>query len=152
ILNLINSGEENIHSQVLNGFSTSLNQFFNLMMIYGAIYFGVLFFTTLFHIPTAEAFDRKAQEVSSLQYFSTLITQVLDFNELSETVKDIAIKVTNADASWIVWNEDGKLKTLANKNIGYLDADIITGILINEKNPAKTTETVTIKLKSTESG
>ncbi len=152
ILNLINSGEENIHSQVLNGFSTSLNQFFNLMMIYGAIYFGVLFFTTLFHIPTAEAFDRKAQEVSSLQYFSTLITQVLDFNELSETVTDIAIKVTNADASWIVWNEDGKLKTLANKNIGYLDADIITGILINEKNPAKTTETVTIKLKSTESG
>jgi hypothetical protein len=74
IVNLSNSGGETIHSQLLAAYSPSLNKFSSIIMLYGAIYFSVLFFTTLFHIPTAEAFDRKAQEVSSLQYFSKLIT------------------------------------------------------------------------------
>jgi len=79
ILNLTNSGKEDFHGAVLLNFSPSFQQFFNLILLYGAIYFSVLFFTTLFHIPTAEVFDRKAKEVSSLQYFSKLITEVLDF-------------------------------------------------------------------------
>jgi serine phosphatase RsbU (regulator of sigma subunit) len=122
IVNLVNSSGENIHYQMLVSFSPSLAQFLNILMIYGAIYFSVLFFTTLFHLPTAEAYDRKAQEVSSLQYFSKLITEVLDFNDLAETVTDIATKVCNADASWILWNDNKEFSTIGHKNIGYIDA------------------------------
>jgi hypothetical protein len=93
-----------------------------------------LFFTTLFHIPTAEAYDRKAKEVSSLQYFSRLITQVLDFNDLAETITDIAIKVCNADTSWITLMYDGDQKIIANKNIGFVDAGVLTKYILNETN------------------
>ena len=122
IVNLVNSSGENLHYKMLTSFSPSLAQFLNILMIYGAIYFSVLFFTTLFHLPTAEAYDRKAQEVSSLQYFSKLITEVLDFNDLAGTVTDIATKVCNADAAWILWSEEKEFTTIAHKNIGYIDA------------------------------
>ncbi len=141
IVNLVNSGPGNIHYQMLASFSPSLARFLNILMIYGAIYFGVLFFTTLFHLPTAEAYDRKAQEVSSLQYFSKLITEVLDFNDLAETVTDIATKVCNADAAWILWKDKKEFTTIAHKNIGYLDAREISNFIyrkIKNKPPVGT--------------
>ena len=141
IVNLVNSGGENIHNQMLASFSPSLAQFLNILMIYGAIYFSVLFFTTLFHLPTAEAYDRKAQEVSSLQYFSKLITEVLDFNDLAETVTDIATKVCNADAAWILWKEQKEFSTIAHKNIGYLDAREISNFIYRKIINQNITET-----------
>lgn len=126
IINLINNSEQSNHFRLINTFSPALNQLFSIIMIYGAVYFTILFFTTLFHIPTAEAFDRKAQEVSSLQYFGKLINEVLDFNELAETVAEIGIKVCNADAAWILLKEGNDEKIIANKNIGYVDADKIS--------------------------
>lgn len=132
ILNLIKSGEGSTHHTILSDFSPSLNVFLRLMMIYGIVYFSILFFTTLFHLPTAEAYDRKAKEVSSLQYFSRLITQVLDFNDLAETITDIAIKVCNADASWISLKNENEAKILANKNIGFIDAENLTKFFLKE--------------------
>lgn len=132
IVNLVNSSGENIHYRMLVSFSPSLAQFLNILMIYGAIYFSVLFFTTLFHLPTAEAYDRKAQEVSSLQYFSKLITEVLDFNDLAETVTEIATKVCNADAAWILWKEDNEFTTIGHKNIGYIDAREISNYVYKQ--------------------
>jgi len=134
VVNLVNNTDSNLHSKILYTFSPALAQLSNVIMIYGAIYFSILFFTTLFHLPTAEAFDRKAQEVSSLQYFSKLITQVLDFNDLGETVTDITTKVCNADAAWIILKDSSDMKSIANKNIGYLDANKINGyIFSNDK-------------------
>lgn len=130
ILNLANSNEQRLHNTILMSFSQSFNYFFYLLQLYGAIYFGFLFFTTLFHIPTAEAYDRKAKEVSSLQYFSKLITQVLDIKELSDTITDIAIKISSADAAWIVMKNNGDSTILANKNIAFVDADIINRYLL----------------------
>lgn len=137
ILNLIKSGDDTAHYKLLNGFSPALNSFLHLMMIYGIAYFSILFFTTLFHIPTAEAYDRKAKEVSSLQYFSRLVTQVLDFNDLAETITDIAIKVCYADASWIALNHNSDGKIIANKNIGYVDAGALTEFILGEKSFVK---------------
>lgn len=145
-VNAANSSEPHIHSQMLGFFSSSLNQFTTLMMIYGIIYFSILFFTTLFHLPTAEAYDRKAQEVSSLQFFSRLINQVMDFNELAETVTDITLKVCNADASWIIWNESNESKTIANKNVGFVDAGIITEFIKSRYKTNKEEQTVLISL------
>jgi serine phosphatase RsbU (regulator of sigma subunit) len=94
-------------------------------MLYGLIYFGVIFFTTLFHLPTAEAFDRKAEEVSSLIDLSKLITQVFDFKELADTVTKMTTKVSNSDSAWLVISKEGRLELASINNIGYLEADEI---------------------------
>ena len=141
ILNLINSSAKDFHGSLLVNFSPSFQQFFNLILLYGAIYFSVLFFTTLFHIPTAEAYDRKAKEVSSLQYFSKLITQVLDFKELAETITEIATNVSSADAAWIVMKDKNELKIISNKNIALVDANLIDQFVLENGVCEKITET-----------
>jgi len=112
-------------------------------MVYGSIYFLILFFTALFHLPTAEAYDRKAQEVTSLQYFSKLITEVLDFNDLVETVTDIALKLSGSKAAWIIWKENNMLNTLAAKNIGFIESDRLTNQILSIISFEKLTSTKT---------
>lgn len=131
-ISLIHS--DNGISKVLNNFSPSLSYFNLLLNIYGVIYFSFLFVTTLFHLPTAEAFDRKATEVSSLQILSRLINQVLDFKELGDTITDLAIKVCNADAAWILLTDDETKTPVAPKNIGFVTADKIQTVLFSQKN------------------
>jgi serine phosphatase RsbU (regulator of sigma subunit) len=143
IVNANNTGNESLMSLSL---SKPFNVFISLILIYGAIYFSVLFFTTLFHIPTAEIFDRKAREVSSLQYFSKLITQVLDFDELTETVTDITTKVSNADASWIIWKENDDFIPIANKNIGFVDSELINKFILQKINWDDLSETTFLVL------
>ncbi len=150
VVNLVNSSAENVHSQVLRGFSTALDQFLNLMMIYGVIYFSTLFFTTLFHIPTAEAFDRKAQEVSSLQFFSRLITEVLDINDLSETVTDITLKVCKADAAWIILRNKDELKVTAQKNIGFVDAGVLSKYIVERQKESRINGAHILKIEKPE--
>lgn len=148
ILNLSSAGENDVHSRILINFSPSLNNFFEIIMLYGSIYFSILFFTTLFHIPTAEVFDRKANEVTSLQYFSKLITQVLDFKELGETVTDITKKVCNAHASWMIWIENqNDMKIISTKNIGLVDANSCTEYLLKEL-PAEFSGSKVLSLKN----
>lgn len=147
IVNISSSSGDNIHSQILNAFSPSLSQFNTIVMIYGSIYFFMLFFTTLFHMPTAEAYDRKAQEVTSLQYFSKLITEVLDFNELTETVTDITMKLSNSNAAWIIWKENNKLITLATKNIGFVESDKLTKLIAERIDFKNLNSTRTFNLK-----
>ncbi|MBS4035875.1 MAG: SpoIIE family protein phosphatase [Ignavibacterium sp.] len=142
IVNLVNSYADGVHGKLLVEFSPALNQFSILMLIYGAAYFSFLFFTTMFHIPTADVYDRKAQEVSSLQYFSKLITEVLDFDDLAETVTDITIKVSSADAAWILMIENGNNKTIAIKNAAYVDVDLINQYLFSSKKINNITDTV----------
>jgi len=149
IVNLSNSSGENIHSDIVTGFSPSLKQFNEIIMIYGSIYFFILFFTTLFHLPTAEAYDRKAQEVTSLQYFSKLITEVLDFNDLAETVTDITQKLSGSKASWIIWKNGTKHNLVAVKNIGYLESDRISNQILEKIKIDKLTSTKTFNLSET---
>lgn len=146
IVNVVNSSLDGVHGQVLYGFSPAFYQFSSLMLIYGAVYFSVLFFTTMFHIPTAEVYDRRSQEVSSLQYFSKLITQVLDFNDLADTVTDITLKVSSADAAWIVLKEKENNKTLAIKNAAYVDADIINDYLFISRKIDNLTDTIILNI------
>jgi len=146
IVNISNSSGENIYTQLISDFSPSLKQFNHIIMIYGSIYFFILFFTTLFHLPTAEAYDRKAQEVTSLQYFSKLITEVLDFNELAETVTEIAQKLSGANASWIIWKNGAKLNSVAAKNIGFIESDKISGKILERITVEKLTSTKTFNL------
>ncbi len=155
IVNLNNTGttdtgEPTVHLMMIKSLSPTLHHFADIIMIYGTIYFSVLFFTTLFHIPTAEAFDRKAEEVSSLQYFSKLITQVLDFNELAETVTDITTRVSSADASWIIWKENDDFVSISNKNIGFVDSNLINGFILGKINWKSMNDTTFLRLREFE--
>ena len=147
IVSILNSAEGNIYNQILTAFSPSLRQFSQMIMIYGSIYFVFLFFTTLFHLPTAEAYDRKVQEVTSLQYFSKLITEVLDFNDLAETVTEITQKLSGSKASWIIWKNGVKSSTLAAKNIGFVESDKLTSQILERINFENLTSTKTFSLK-----
>ena len=146
IVNLINNSDAEVHYNLLFTFSPALFQFLNLILIYGIIYFSILFFTTLFHLPTAEAFDRKAREISSLQYFSSLINQVLDYSDLEDTITNLALKVGSADQSWIVWYKNGEITTSSLKNIGFLEAQLISEYVLKQPGNSKITSTVVLNL------
>ena len=82
-------------------FSYPLHTFVQLTSLFGAVYFGMAFISTLFHLPTAEAFDRKQTELNSLHNLSRLITQVFNLNELAETVTKMTFEVCEASSSWL---------------------------------------------------
>lgn len=120
--------------EILFRFSPGLTNILNLIMIYGCIYFGVVFFTALFHLPTAEAFDRKAQEVSSMMDLGKLITQVFDFRELAETITTTTTKVSNSDSAWLVLQNSEALDLVSVNGIGYLEADALANAVCNTEN------------------
>lgn len=118
--------------RLLVEFSPGLFDVFSLVMIYGTIYFGVIFFTTLFHLPTAEAFDRKAEEITSLMDLTNLITQVFDFKELADTITTNTTKVCNSYSAWLVTKKSEEFELSSVKNIAYVDADKLTKCLLEE--------------------
>ena len=138
-LNIFTSDDKNDFVSFLRINSPAVYQFLWLIMIYGCIYFGVLFFTTLFHLPTAEAYDRKVTEVSSLQNFSALISQVFDLRDLADTVTDIALKVSSADSAWLLWFDGETGKQVSTKNISITDSAAINEIVlaVNSSSPVK---------------
>ena len=125
------SSNSSITKQMLYAFSPGLQTIFGLVMIYGSIYYGIIFFTTLFHLPTAEAFDRKAEEVSSMMDLTNLITQVFDFKELADSITKITTRVCNSDSAWLVTRKDNGINLNAVNNIGYVVADKISNQLLN---------------------
>lgn len=115
---------------LIRNFSPALESLLSLVMIYGAIYFTIIFFTTLFHLPTAEAIDRKSEELTSVKDLGKLMNQVFDFEELSETITNTTIKVSNSDAAWISINDNKKTNLQSIIGLGIIDANILTDFLI----------------------
>jgi serine phosphatase RsbU (regulator of sigma subunit) len=118
---------------LIRNFSPAMETLLSLVMVYGAIYFTIIFFTTLFHLPTAEAIDRKSEELTSVKDLGKLMNQVFDFEELSETITNTTIKVSNSDAAWIAINEDKKTNLQSIIGLGIIDANILTEFLIKNK-------------------
>lgn len=113
------------------------------VLIYGTIYFAIIFFTTLFHLPTAEAFDRKAEEASSLMDLTKLITQVFDFKELADTVTNITTRVCNSDSAWLVTKRKNEMELSSVHKIGFVEADKISKTLLDsDKNDFDSIEIV----------
>jgi len=82
-------------------YSAALFTFVRITSIFGAVYFGMSFSSTLFHLPTAEAFDRKQSEISSLHNLSRLINQVFDLKDLAETATKMTTEVIQATSVWL---------------------------------------------------
>ena len=95
-------------SKALLYYSYPLREFTSLVCVFGNIYFGMAFVSTLFHLPTAEAFDRKTSELSSLHNLSKLVTQAFDFKELIDTVTTMTLEVCEATGCWIELIDHGE--------------------------------------------
>lgn len=103
-------------------FSGPLERFVLLNSIYGAVYFGMAFITTLFHLPTAEAYERKQSELSSLHNLGRLVTQVFDFEDLVRTVTHMTREVSGARSAWLELmrerDQGGEPELVSANNIG----------------------------------
>ncbi len=124
---------ESQQSNFLAVFSPALSKLTGLIFLYGTIYFVVVFFTALFHLPTAEAIDRKTQELTSLMDLNKLITRVLDFNELVDTITEMTKDVCNCQSAWLVTNFESKLEINSANNIEKDKAEKITVTLFNSE-------------------
>ena len=78
-----------------------LQSFVWLNAIFGVIYFGMSFISTLFHLPTAEVYERKQNELTSLHNLSRLVTQVFDFSDLVDSVTGMTLEVVGANSAWL---------------------------------------------------
>ncbi len=95
------SSEEGWTEKGIHYYSSALFTFVQLTSTFGAVYFGMSFISTLFHLPTAEAFDRKQTEISSLHNLSRLINQVFDLKDLAETATKMTTEVVEATSVWL---------------------------------------------------
>jgi serine phosphatase RsbU (regulator of sigma subunit) len=102
-------------------YSVPIRSFIVMTSLFGTLYFGMAFFSTLFHLPTAEAFDRKTTEVSSLHNLSKLVTQVFDFNELVDSVTRMTLEVCEAQSAWLEIMPEKNLM----KKEGNLDGQLL---------------------------
>ncbi|HWP82561.1 MAG TPA: GAF domain-containing SpoIIE family protein phosphatase [Bacteroidota bacterium] len=114
----------------LEYFSVPLSRFVQLNAIFGGVYFGMSLFSTLFHLPTAEVYERKQFELSSLHNLSRLINQVFDFHDLVNTVTQMTLEVVGAKSAWLelVQEEKGEgerpLHVVSRKNISQEEIEI----------------------------
>jgi serine phosphatase RsbU (regulator of sigma subunit)/uncharacterized membrane protein YwzB len=100
-LNAMLTMRETVLKYSLLYYSYPLAEFILLTSLFANVYFGMAFISTLFHLPTAEAFDRKTTEVSSLHNLSRLVTQVFNFDELVDTVTAMTLQVCEAKSCWL---------------------------------------------------
>ncbi len=101
VILIIISSEAGWTEKGLHYYSPALFTFVRLTSIFGAVYFGMSFSSTLFHLPTAEAFDRKQTEISSLHNLSRLINQVFDLKDLAETATKMTTEVIQSTSVWL---------------------------------------------------
>jgi serine phosphatase RsbU (regulator of sigma subunit)/uncharacterized membrane protein SirB2 len=92
---------QSIIERPLIAYHAPLQSFIHLNTIFGVIYFGMAFVSTLFHMPTAEVYERKQSELTSLHNLSRLVTQVFDFSDLVDSVTGMTLEVVGANSAWL---------------------------------------------------
>ena len=115
--------------------SPGLFQLGKIILMYGACYSGVILFATLFHLPTADAYDRKAEELASLVDLSQSITGTMEFMELAEKVTAVTASVCHSDFSWLLVEQNDEFSVPAAFNIGNREARELSLALLGETVP-----------------
>lgn len=119
-------------NEALLSYSRPLHTFIRLNAMFGTIYFGITFVSTLFHMPTAEVFERKQSELNSLHNLSRLVTQVFDFNDLLSTVTSMTTEVCGARSVWLELfstnDETGEItvEVVAKQNISSEEINLLS--------------------------
>ncbi|MBN2398849.1 MAG: SpoIIE family protein phosphatase [Candidatus Aminicenantes bacterium] len=111
-----------VGARIIAGLSPGLFQAGKLVLLYGTCYGGVILIATLFHLPTAEAYDRKAEEFASLVDLSQSITGAMEFKELAEKVTSVTAGLCHGDYSWLLINDNDDFSVPAAFNISVREA------------------------------
>ncbi len=125
--------ENEFGQKALLTISAPLQRFVFINLIFGAIYSGMTFVSTLFHLPTAEEYERKQSELNSLHNLSRLVSQVFDFQNLVTSVTQMTLEVVGASRAWlelIKRDQKGALAAVdivAQKNISAAQIEAVTG-------------------------
>lgn len=119
-------------ARAVAGLSPSIFQLAKLVLLYGASYAGVILVATLFHLPTADAYDRKAEEFASLVDLSQSITGAMEFRELAEKVTSVTAGVCHGDFSWLLIKENDDFSVPAAFNISVREARELSLVLMGE--------------------
>ncbi len=119
---------------VFQQFSRPTFSLAQLTAVFSTIYFGMAFISTLFHMPTAEVFERKQSELSSLHNLTRLTSQLLDFDTLVQTVAQMTQEVCGAQAVWLELlskGPDGAWTTqvVAHRDISLAEVDEVRDAL-----------------------
>ncbi|MDI6766617.1 MAG: SpoIIE family protein phosphatase [Bacteroidota bacterium] len=122
---IITAKEGTIVGSSILFYSAPLHSFVLNVSLFATIYFGMTFISTLFHLPTAEAFDRKLSEVSSLHNLSRLVTQVFDFNELVDSVTTMTLEVCEAKSAWLEIVQEQKTGNIPKRGTFILDENSV---------------------------
>jgi len=117
---------------IISALSPGFFQLGKIILLYGACYSGVILFATLFHLPTADAYDRKAEEFASLVDLSQSITGAMEFKELAEKVTTVTAGVCHSDFSWLLINQNDDFSVPAAFNIGNREARELSLALLGE--------------------
>ena len=132
--NTIYLSQDSLGSNAVALFSAPLQRFVELNCLFGSIYFGISFASTLFHLPTAEVFERKQSELNSLHSLSRLVTQVFDFRELLATVTQMTMEVSGAKSSWLELVEEDsagdeqRTSVAAKQHIAQVDIELLSPV------------------------
>lgn len=88
-------------------FSPVLGRFVDMGFLFLSIYLSVGFIVLVFYLPTAQLFDRKMRQISSMHDLSRAISSEFDLKRLVDTIVQLAVQVTEADACWLLLADSG---------------------------------------------
>ncbi len=82
-------------------FSPVLGKFVDTSIIFLTIYIVVAFLALLAHLPTAQLYDRKIRQISSMHHLSRAVSSEFDIEKLVVTIVKLTQEVTESDFSWL---------------------------------------------------
>lgn len=82
-------------------FSPILGEFVDMGLVFLSVYLSFAFFSLLAHLPTAQLYDRKINQINSLHNLSRALSSEFDLDKLVVTTVRLAAEVTEADFAWL---------------------------------------------------
>ncbi|MBN1480937.1 GAF domain-containing protein [candidate division KSB1 bacterium] len=103
----------------MESFSPLLEQFIEMGMLFLTLYLGFSFLALLAHLPTAQLYDRKMQQIQSLHDLSRSLSSEFDWTKLVRTIVKLASEVTGAEYAWLelYGAGNGSLSLISSKHL-----------------------------------
>jgi sigma-B regulation protein RsbU (phosphoserine phosphatase) len=133
--NVVRIFDSGTMAAIVHPMSPGLLLIAKIILLYGSCYSGVILFATLFHLPTADAYDRKAEEFASLVDLSQSITGTMEFRDLAEKVTSVTASLCHSDFSWLLIEQNDDFSVPASTNIGNHEARELSLVLLGEIGP-----------------
>lgn len=116
-------------------FSPLLELFVEMGMLFLSLYLAISFLALLSHLPTAKLYDRKMQQIQSLQDLSRALSSEFDWTKLVRTIVKLASEVSESDYAWLelYGSKNGKLTLISSKQLMELErkswsAEAVSGL------------------------